>query len=213
MNALAPGWFPDPTGRHEFRWWTGAAWGDQVADHGQSSVDGMQSPVPPVAVAAASPPPVYQQPGGYQQALPYARATAPASAGAAVGWGTLAGAAVAGLSVVLNWLDAPGSSGNAFDVPVAFLADYTTDAGTSFNVGLVVLVLAAVALASAFIRQPAWRLVGRVAGSALVVIGVAYVIQLYRLADAASVSVSDILGVAPFAAIAGGATVLVARGR
>jgi hypothetical protein len=39
-------WYPDPLGRHEFRYWDGAAWSDNVADGGQASVD-------PVAVTAA----------------------------------------------------------------------------------------------------------------------------------------------------------------
>ena len=63
------------------------------------------------------------------------------------------------------------------------------------------------------ISQPAMRQLGRVAGSGLVAVGVLFVVQLYRLADASDVSMSDLLGVAPFAAIVGGVTVLVAKGR
>lgn len=33
------GWYPDPSGRHEQRYWSGALWTKQVADGGQSSVD------------------------------------------------------------------------------------------------------------------------------------------------------------------------------
>jgi hypothetical protein len=32
-------WHPDPTGRHEHRWWDGAAWSDQVSDSGVVSSD------------------------------------------------------------------------------------------------------------------------------------------------------------------------------
>ena len=32
-------WMPDPTARHEFRYWTGADWSDQVADAGQQRRD------------------------------------------------------------------------------------------------------------------------------------------------------------------------------
>ena len=32
-------WEPDPTGRHQHRWWDGERWTDQVADHGVQSVD------------------------------------------------------------------------------------------------------------------------------------------------------------------------------
>jgi hypothetical protein len=35
----APAWHPDPTGRHELRWWDGAAFTDQVADAGVTSTD------------------------------------------------------------------------------------------------------------------------------------------------------------------------------
>ncbi len=35
----APNWYPDPGGRHEHRYWDGAAWTDNVADHGRQSVD------------------------------------------------------------------------------------------------------------------------------------------------------------------------------
>ena len=34
-----PAWHPDPTGRHELRWWDGAAFTDQVADGGTTSTD------------------------------------------------------------------------------------------------------------------------------------------------------------------------------
>jgi hypothetical protein len=33
------GWLPDPTGRHEYRWWDGAEWTEVVADQGVESVD------------------------------------------------------------------------------------------------------------------------------------------------------------------------------
>lgn len=41
-------WYPDPMGRHEYRWFDGSAWTDQVSSHGKQSVD-------PVAVPAAVP--------------------------------------------------------------------------------------------------------------------------------------------------------------
>ena len=53
-------WDPDPTGRHQYRWWDGERWTDQVADDGVQSVDPVStaearlphespSPVPPRA--------------------------------------------------------------------------------------------------------------------------------------------------------------------
>lgn len=32
-------WAPDPTGRHQWRWWGGVAWTDHVADDGVASED------------------------------------------------------------------------------------------------------------------------------------------------------------------------------
>ena len=40
-------WEPDPTGRHQYRWWDGEEWTDQVADDGVQSVD-------PVNIAEAN---------------------------------------------------------------------------------------------------------------------------------------------------------------
>ncbi len=39
MNASAPGWQPDPSGRHEYRYWDGGTWTDDVSDAGDTSVD------------------------------------------------------------------------------------------------------------------------------------------------------------------------------
>ena len=32
-------WLPDPTGRHELRYWDGARWSDHVSDRGETSFD------------------------------------------------------------------------------------------------------------------------------------------------------------------------------
>jgi hypothetical protein len=37
-----PSWQGDPTGRHEYRWWTGSAWADQVSDGGTTGHDPIQ---------------------------------------------------------------------------------------------------------------------------------------------------------------------------
>jgi len=62
-------WEPDPTGRHQYRWFDGEEWTDQVADDGVQSVDPLTSseadlpreapplpPPPPGSVPGASPP-------------------------------------------------------------------------------------------------------------------------------------------------------------
>ncbi len=45
MNAPTPGWNPDPTGRHEYRYWDGGSWTDDVSDNGVTAVDPIASPV------------------------------------------------------------------------------------------------------------------------------------------------------------------------
>ena len=40
------GWFPDPGGRHEHRYWDGTAWTDHVADRGVAGVDPVAGPTP-----------------------------------------------------------------------------------------------------------------------------------------------------------------------
>lgn len=37
--SIPPAWHPDPTGRHDHRWWDGTQWTDHVADAGVASVD------------------------------------------------------------------------------------------------------------------------------------------------------------------------------
>lgn len=38
-SASPPGWFPDPTRRHQHRYWDGRMWTASVADGGSTSVD------------------------------------------------------------------------------------------------------------------------------------------------------------------------------
>jgi hypothetical protein len=49
--ATSSGWFPDPTGRHEARFWDGAAWTDHIADGGVTGVD-PQTPARPTLATA-----------------------------------------------------------------------------------------------------------------------------------------------------------------
>lgn len=39
LAAAPPGWFPDPSGRHQFRYWDGRQWTDGVSDHGVPASD------------------------------------------------------------------------------------------------------------------------------------------------------------------------------
>ena len=40
----ASSWEPDPTGRHQYRWWDGERWTEQVADDGIQTVDPVSIP-------------------------------------------------------------------------------------------------------------------------------------------------------------------------
>jgi uncharacterized protein YxjI len=55
-----PGWFPDPLGRHEQRYWDGQQWTEHVVSHGRQSVD---PPAPPQQVPTVnhSPDKIQQQ--------------------------------------------------------------------------------------------------------------------------------------------------------
>ncbi|MGN6127356.1 MAG: DUF4041 domain-containing protein, partial [Humibacter sp.] len=51
-TEIAAGWFPDPIGRHERRYWNGAAWTEHVFSAGSQSTDPMPSVTPTAAEAA-----------------------------------------------------------------------------------------------------------------------------------------------------------------
>lgn len=39
VAALGPGWHPDPSGRHQFRYWDGSRWTEQVSTQGVAGTD------------------------------------------------------------------------------------------------------------------------------------------------------------------------------
>ena len=39
MSSTPPGWHPDPQGRHQYRFWDGTIWTDQVSDNGVVNTD------------------------------------------------------------------------------------------------------------------------------------------------------------------------------
>ena len=86
MSSPAPGWNPDPSGRHEYRYWDGSNWTDDVSDNGVTSTDPLagaggpgapggpgypaeQAPTAPFeptqAYGQGPGTPGYDQPGGY----------------------------------------------------------------------------------------------------------------------------------------------------
>ncbi|QNN82846.1 DUF4041 domain-containing protein [Brachybacterium sp. Z12] len=56
QDITPPGWYPDPSGRHEMRWWDSTRWRDAVTDHGARSDD----PLPPVQPAQIKMAPVME---------------------------------------------------------------------------------------------------------------------------------------------------------
>ncbi len=46
--ATPEGWYPDPSGDHELRWWDGAQWTENVSDHGKTSTAPITNPTVPV---------------------------------------------------------------------------------------------------------------------------------------------------------------------
>jgi hypothetical protein len=63
--TTAPGWHPDPSGRHQHRFWDGTTWTDQVADNGVTGVDPLPAaPAQPTGAGVPSVPPVGGQAGG-----------------------------------------------------------------------------------------------------------------------------------------------------
>jgi uncharacterized protein YxjI len=44
--TVPPGWYPDPAGRHEYRYWDGVIWTDHVSSHGRQSTDAVHGAQP-----------------------------------------------------------------------------------------------------------------------------------------------------------------------
>jgi len=49
--SMPADWYPDPSGRHEHRYWDGSRWTEHVASHGRQSTDHDPSSMPPPTVA------------------------------------------------------------------------------------------------------------------------------------------------------------------
>ncbi|WP_107771034.1 phospholipid scramblase-related protein [Nocardioides sediminis] len=69
MSTWAPGWYPDPLGRHHHRYWDGREWTHHVGSRGQQGVDPVYAappapaqPQPRASLATANQPPQPAQP-------------------------------------------------------------------------------------------------------------------------------------------------------
>jgi len=79
MTDNPASWQPDPTGKHDHRYWDGSGWTDNVADAGVASIDPYEAPVPTAAVDPAEAPTVVTpvQSGDTTATWPAARPAAP----------------------------------------------------------------------------------------------------------------------------------------
>lgn len=202
------------------RYWNGSAWTPQVSDFGQVSIDQPVMPPPadlpiahPVSPTNEPPIPPPPPPGAGGGAIPMPPpppppVAAPTRAPQAVAWGTVIGAVLAGVSTLLAWFDFGGViSVNAFDVPFVFLFDRNTLSDSAISVGLVTVFVAGLALLAGFV-QPA-RLMGRMMGVLLLMIGAAFCVQLIQLANEGDISLTDLAGFGPVGVIVGGTLVLI----
>ena len=62
-HGPSAGWYPDPSGRHQRRWWDGARWTSAVNTDGVSGSDpaGMRTPPSEISAAVGAPPPAAVQ--------------------------------------------------------------------------------------------------------------------------------------------------------
>lgn len=54
MSDTPANWYPDPTGRHEHRYWDGSVWTEHVSDHGRQGTDSVtdSGPIPTTGATA-----------------------------------------------------------------------------------------------------------------------------------------------------------------
>lgn len=112
-------WQPDPTRRHELRWWTGTQWSDQVADHGVTAYDPLHPIAPPMPTAPPTMPtaPIgYATPIGGAAPLPSAGTTRPQRTLLFAGGAVAIVAVAAAVTFVLTKSDDTSSVGAATTV-------------------------------------------------------------------------------------------------
>jgi actin-like ATPase involved in cell morphogenesis len=121
--GLAAGWQADPAGRHEYRYWNGSEWTDDVSDGGTTSTDPMPA-ADPAASAAPSPTaagaPFLSTPAAHRSRVPIVVATVVVVAllaGFLVLKGGGGGGGASGLGTVTGRVDANGVFVHHVNVP------------------------------------------------------------------------------------------------
>jgi hypothetical protein len=79
MNSPAPGWHPDPTARHDYRYWDGWEWTDDVADGGLTAFDPLPADDGRASHGHAADPYGSYDPYGYDPRDPYGYGARPAT--------------------------------------------------------------------------------------------------------------------------------------
>ena len=51
MSDTPAGWHPDPTGKHDHRYWDGSQWTEHIADAGVAGTDPLEAAAPGEVVA------------------------------------------------------------------------------------------------------------------------------------------------------------------
>ncbi len=124
-TMMPAGWYTDPAGRHEYRYWDGANWTAQVSDGGVTASDSLESPPTPTY----TPPPRLSQ--GRAEPPPPAAPASPRRRRRR--WAVLVIALVVLLGLVIGlviW--APWNPGPVMS-PVGLVADSSTTSSAAFH--------------------------------------------------------------------------------
>ncbi len=164
-----PNWYADPTGRHQYRYWNGTEWTDQVADDQVTATDAPTMPASGTAPAS--------NPGVAAPSAPAAQPGAPAPApgvlpkrrGNPVGaWIAVVGALALGVGAFLDAVTANlGSSSLSVEVSKSYIdGDGPLELGIAIVIGIVAVLVAVGVLP----RWGGWLICGLGALGALVAV-------------------------------------------
>lgn len=164
-------WHPDPTGRHEHRYWDGEAWTDHVADAGQSSTDPVDGSGAAGVADASSGAPGPSDPGGADTGTG-ATAASPGAApiGASPPGGTPTGSSAPGGAPGGGFPPAGGSAGGSTFPAAAPSAGQPAGGSGSNGLAVAALIIGILSLLIAIF--PFVGLLGTLGGIAAVILGI-----------------------------------------
>ena len=220
--ARPANWYPDPTGRHQHRYWDGTAWTDQVADNQVTGTDPPTMPpaaTPPVAPTVAAPPapapgapppaPIGRPPGGVpvtprlNQPSPRHNASPVFAVIAAVGGVALG---------IGSFLEAASASTGSGALGVSVTQDYMDgDGPITLVVGIAVVALAVLLVAKVLPRWAGWIIV--LLGAIGALVAVADIVDVQDSIDQIeALGASASIGPALWVCLIGGIVALVGGG-